>query len=194
MNHNKITKSKTNSIQNIRTGVFSLLLFIGIAVCVICDMAISHSFTWSLYPISAIIFAWVVFIPIIRYGRKGICGALVVCSIFIVPYLYVMNKLIGNSNLFLPLSIRMALIGVVYLWLVFILFKILKARKLLAAAISLLLAIPVYILISFTLSEMNLETLDVWNIVNVVILILAAGAFFALNSIAAKKRSAGRDK
>lgn len=134
MNNEQKTQNRTKSIPNICTGAFSLLLLVGIAVCAICDMAISHTFTWSLYPISSIIFAWLVFIPIIRFREKGICGSLIACSIFIAPYLYILNKLIGTSNLFLPISIRMAFIGVVYLWLVFILFKTLKARKLLATA------------------------------------------------------------
>lgn len=187
------TPNRTKSIRNICTGAFSLLLLVGMAVCAICDMAISHSFTWSLYPISSIVFAWLVFTPVIRYGKKGICGSLLACSIFIVPFLYILNDLIGNSNLFLPISIRMSIIGVVYLWIIFILFNKLKARKFLAAAISLLLAIPVDILIYFTLSKMIAETFNVWNIVTYVIMILTAGAFFILDFIAKKKQAEGRN-
>ena len=193
MNNEQKTQNRTKSISNICTGAFSLLLFVGIAACAICDMAISHTLTWSLYPISSIIFAWLVFIPIIRFSEKGICGSLIACSIFIAPYLYILNKLIGTSDLFLPISIRMAFIGVVYLWLVFILFKTLKARKLLATAISLLLAIPVDILIFFTLSKMISETFDVWHIVSFFIMILTASAFFILDFIAKKKRIEGKE-
>lgn len=193
MNNKQKTSNGTKSIQNICTGAFSLLLLVSIAVCAICDMAISHSFTWSLYPISSIIFAWLVFTPIIRFSEKGICGSLISCSIFIVPFLYVLNKLIGNSNLFFPISIRISFIGVVYLWIIFILFKILKARKFLATVISLLLAIPGDILIYFTISKMTSETFDVWNIVTFFIIILTASAFFILDFIAKKKRVEGKD-
>lgn len=118
---------------------------------------------------------------------------MIACSIFIAPYLYILNKLIETSNLFLPISIRMAFIGVVYLWIVFILFKTLKARKLLATAISLLLAIPVDILIFSILSKIISETLDVWHIVGFFIMILTASAFFILDFIAKKKRIEGKE-
>lgn len=67
----QVSQDRSRSTHNIFTGVFSLLLFIGIAVCAICDTAISRSFTWSLYPISAIVFTWLVFIPMIKFGKKG---------------------------------------------------------------------------------------------------------------------------
>lgn len=190
MTNERKTKNRTKSIQNICTRAFSLLLFVGIAVCAICDMAISHSLTWSLYPISSIIFAWLVFAPIIRYWGKGICGSLTTCSIFIVPFLYILDKLIGNSSLFLPIGIRMSVIGVVYLWILFLLFKRLKERKFLAAAISLLLVIPVDILIYLTLSKMISSTFNVWHIAGFFIIILTACAFFILD-FTAKRKLAG---
>ena len=66
----QVSQDRSRSMHNIFTGAFSLLLFIGIAVCAICDTAISRSFTWSLYPISAIVFTWLVFIPMIKFGKS----------------------------------------------------------------------------------------------------------------------------
>lgn len=167
---------------NITAGIFSLILFTGIAVCAICNIAVSHTVSWSLYPISSIVFAWLVLIPIIRFGKKGICGSLVVCSICIAPYFLVLNKLIKISKLFLPVSLRMAFIGVVYLWIIFILFTALKNRKLLAAAITLLLAIPADLAITFTLSGMISESIDGWDIMGFSIVTIAAVILFILDS------------
>ena len=111
------SQDRSRSMHNIFTGAFSLLLFIGIAVCAICDTAISRSFTWSLYPISAIVFTWLVFIPMIKFGKKGVCGSLLMCSIFIVPFLYVLHRLIRVSDLFflsasIWLSLELCICGV----------------------------------------------------------------------------------
>ena len=37
--------------------------------------------------ISSILFAWVVMIPFLKCGRKGLLGSLVALSIFIIPFL-----------------------------------------------------------------------------------------------------------
>lgn len=188
MNNRQAVQHNTNSIQNICAGAFSLLLLVSIAVCAICDMAISHTLTWALYPISSIIFAWAVFIPIIKFGKKGIFGSLIACSVFIVPFLYVLDKLIKASNLFLPIGISMAFIGILYLWIVFILFKKLQTRKLLAAAIMLLLAIPADALITFTLSAMvSNSVIDIWDILGFSIAVTASIVLFSLDFTIQKK-------
>ena len=51
--------------------LFVILLLIGVAVCTICDIAISGAYTWSLVPVSAIVFAWVALLPIKRYGKTA---------------------------------------------------------------------------------------------------------------------------
>ena len=50
--------------------IFAAILIIGIIVCTICDIALFKSYTWSLVPISSIIFAWVALLPIKRHGKK----------------------------------------------------------------------------------------------------------------------------
>lgn len=80
--------------------IFSLTLFIGIIVCVICDIAISGDLTWSLIPISSIIFTWVVSFPILILGKKGIMGSLISISIFVFPYLYILRDLVKVEAVF----------------------------------------------------------------------------------------------
>lgn len=190
MNFEQTIQSKFKDMKKILAGVFSMLLLIGIAVCGICDLAITHTFTWSLYPISSIVFAWLVFIPAIRFGKKGICGSLISCSVFIAPFLYVLNKLINTSSLFLPVSLSMAAVGVAFLWITFILFKILRARKLLAAALTILLLIPANVLISFVLSKLTSEVLvDMWDIMDFSIAVIAA-VLLIIADLLVQKRNA----
>lgn len=58
-------KDENNIRKNVVISIiFSTTLLIGLIVCAICDIAISGNLTWSLIPISSIIFAWVVSFPI----------------------------------------------------------------------------------------------------------------------------------
>ena len=186
---NKAVKDKAKSIQNIYAIVFSLLLLAGIVVCAICDMAISGNFTWSLFPISSIVFTWLVFFPVIKFGERGIWGTMIALSVLIIPFLYVLDHLIKTSNLILPVGIRIAIISMVFLWIVFALFKILKSKKRIASAISLLLAIPVCFLINFSLSRIISEPLfDVWDIFAFSIITIAAILLFIKNFAVRKKK------
>ena len=60
--------------------IYSLTLMVGIVVCVICDIALSGGLTWSLIPLSSIIFAWVISFPVIILGKRGIAGSLGHCG------------------------------------------------------------------------------------------------------------------
>lgn len=101
-----------------------------------------------------------------------------------------LDNLIKDSDLILPIGIRVSVVSIVFLWCVFIIFKILKERKMLAAAISLLIAIPVNILINFVISRIISEPLiDVWDVLSFSIATIAAIIFFVRDSKMCKKQS-----
>ena len=88
-------KVDNNIAKNIIIAVlFSVILFIGILVCTICDIAVSGSLSWSLIPIISIIFVWLISFPSIMFGKKGIVKSLISLSIFVVPYIYLLSRLI----------------------------------------------------------------------------------------------------
>lgn len=183
-------RHKFNSLQNICFIAFSFLLFIGILVCAICDLAISASFTWSLIPISSIIFAWLILSPVIKRGAEGIRGSMLALSILIIPYLYVLDHILRAGDLFLPIGVRISVISVVFLWVVFIIFKKIRSRKLLAAAMAFLFAIPVHILINVSLSKLISEPLiDLWDILSLSIIVITAIILFAIDSSIHKRQS-----
>ena len=54
-------KDENNMTKNVIISIlFSVTLLVGIMVCLICNIAISGSLTWSLIPVSSIAFAWVI--------------------------------------------------------------------------------------------------------------------------------------
>ena len=88
-------KDENNMTKNaVISLLFSATLLIGIMVCLICNIAISGNLTWSLIPISSIVFVWVVSFPSIILGKKGMLISLISLSAFVIPYLFLLSRLI----------------------------------------------------------------------------------------------------
>lgn len=174
-------------IYNISCISFTTVIIIGILVCFICNKAISGLLTWSLFPISSCIFAWLVLIPVFRYGKKGIIATLSSLSILIIPFLWIINKLIGENPFIMPIGIRTSVISLLFLWAVYITFRIFKDKKMIAVAITFLIAIPVDILINYSVSEViNTPVFDMWDTISIAFLALSSALFFMLNKKSVK--------
>lgn len=179
----KTSKKKMADFLNIAAAAFSASLLLGIAVCIICDMAITGHLTWSLYVISSCIFTWLVFFPLVKKGVKGIRICLVSLSVLIIPFLFVLSRIIGENTIMMPISIRVSLLSIVWIWLVYLLCRRFKQRKLIAAAFSLLSTIPLCIAINISLAAILSEPpLDAWDIFSCLLLALTAGALFLADS------------
>lgn len=177
------------TFQNVLSIAFSILLLVGIIVCAICDVAISGAFTWSLYPISSILFVWFVFMPLIKYGSKGTLGSLTAFSILIIPFLYVLSKIVDN-NLIMTIGIRMSLFSIAYLWCVYLIFRRLKEQKIIATAFSLLSAIPLHIAINVSLAEiLSLPVFEIWDIISFAIMIASVVILFIIDYFTKRKKA-----
>lgn len=166
-----------------RNGIFSLLfsgtLLLGILVCLICNIAISGNLSWSLIPISSMVFAWAITFPIMRMGKRGLVIGLISLSIFILPYLYLLGHLTKTKDVF-SVGAVMATASMVFLWIIAFVFRCIgKARRYLALGITFLLAVPFLFVINVLLSR-RIETslLDVWDVLTVFILLLLAFVSF----------------
>ena len=158
--------------------IFSATLLIGMMVCLICDIAISRELTWSLIPMSSILFTWVVCFPVIILGKKGIAAGLISFSVFILPYLYILSVLVKTKEVF-SIGAVMSVIAAAYLWLIFLIFHRWKERRLTAAGATCLLSIPFMLLVNMTLSKMISEPIiDIWDILSAFILLVFAFTFF----------------
>lgn len=183
----KTEKLKIRNIRNIFLFSISVLFLSGIITCAICDMAITGSFTWSLYCFSSIIFAWIIIVPLVRYGWRGVLPSLIALSVFIIPYIYILDSIMKTNEFLLPMGVRISVVSVIYLWIVYVLFTIIKTNKLLAAVFSILLIIPLDILINIVVVNIiGGVYFEVWDIISYsVILVAAIFVFF----IACRRKS-----
>lgn len=184
----KAAKGRMKLWQNVFALLFTAILLLGMIVCGICNWAISGAFTWSLYPISAIIYAWFVLFPVIKWDKRGIVWSLTAITILTIPFLYVLSILVEGPDGIMLVGGSVTIIVASYLWCVFGVFHKCKARKLLATAIALLLSVPMCILINVVLSRiLNIPVFDVWDMLDFAIMIIAGGAFLVADYVTGKR-------
>lgn len=176
-------KRKTeNSIKSnyMITFILSASFLIGIIVCIICDYAVDKRLTWSLICISSNVFTWAVLFPVSLTGRRGIVKSAGTWSVCIIPYLFSLSRIIGVREIFSIGSV-MAVISILFLWILLGVCHRLRRRKSAAAGVCLLLLIPFGLIVNFSLSKLLSDGrpfLDVWDIYSVLILLLMAIIFF----------------
>ena len=169
-------KDENNMKKNVMISIlYSVTFLTGIMVCLICNLAISGNLTWSLIPISSIVFAWVISFPSIILGKRGIIVSLISLSVFIIPYLFLLSSLIKVKEVF-SIGAGMAVVSIVFLWIIAAVFnRIGKTRKLIALGITFLLAIPFLFTINGILSNMIAEPiLDIWDMLSIFLLLISA--------------------
>lgn len=111
-------KDENNMTKNMIISIlFSAAFLTGIMVCLICDIAISGSLTWSLIPTSSVAFAWVIFFPGMILGKRGIIVSFISLSVFIVPYLFLLGSLIKVKEVFSAGAV-VAVTSIVFLWMI----------------------------------------------------------------------------
>ncbi|MCL2392241.1 MAG: helix-turn-helix domain-containing protein [Oscillospiraceae bacterium] len=184
----KTAKSKIKLVQNILAATLSISILLGIFVVSIINVAISGTFTWSLIPISAGIFVWLVCFPTTKFGVKGVVWSFVALSLFVAPFLYVIdhviNRLYANNAPIFSIGIAVAPISVVFLWIVFLVLRKCKARKLRALAALAFLASPQTLFINIMIARaLGQPWFDVWTVFNVSTPIMAAITLFIIDLV-----------
>lgn len=161
--------------------IFSALFMTAAAVCLICDIAISGGVTWSLIPAVSIVFGWAVCLPGIRFGKKGMVRCFGWLSGLIIPYLYVLSRLINVREVF-TVGGTMAVISVAFLWMVIGVFKKMWSGKKRAVFGTVCLVSALFVVtVNVVLSRMTgSPVFNVWDGITVLVLLVSAGVSFGL--------------
>lgn len=108
-------------LRTIGFAVVSGSVGIAALACVIPDLCISGTLTWSRIVLASLVLFWVLCLPFFVSERpwRGLCMAL---TLAIIPYLWALGLFVGQ-----PLVLRMggliALVGVADIWLAYALFS-----------------------------------------------------------------------
>lgn len=176
---NSVYETRSKKMPRMVLLSFLALGLAGIITTSIVDFAINDEFTWSVLPISSIIFTWLCMIPLFLFKKRGIDIALLFTSIFVFPLLYIIDRFTGGGW-FSTIAIPMIIAGIVILWLIRIVFatKLSIWSKLAASS---LIGATANIVIAFILGRiLNDGGFDVWNLMSVAILVVIAIILFAI--------------
>ena len=104
---------------------FALSCFIAIGTCIIVDLAINSRITWGMYPILSIPFGFLIVTPLFvkKYGTILSLSSL---SIFILPFLYFIEKITPIKEWFYPLGLPIAISSIITLWFLCLIFRFFK--------------------------------------------------------------------
>ncbi|MBS4196335.1 hypothetical protein [Lederbergia citri] len=167
------------SVDFITKTAISVACFLCILICIICNFSVTGKLTWSLYPITSILFLWLMIIPLFQFKRNKVGKALVSFSIFIIPFLLILNIIMGGTKLMLSLGIPVSLVAIFYMWVIYFLFLTIKTVKWITVSVSILLGIPVGIIISTIISKfINQPIIDAWDILSYGIMIMISIIIF----------------
>lgn len=103
-------------ISNIFICAISLVFLISIFICVLCDLLISKTISWSIIPSCSMVFAWFIIIPLIRFKKDKWIISLSCLSLLLIPFLWIIEQNCSNKSWLIPIGIPIAIIALIYLW------------------------------------------------------------------------------
>lgn len=133
---------KTGRIKKNILAVLSLAFMIAVVACVITDLCISKSLTWSLVVILSLAFSWILLFPFFRAKEKVIRKTFIVLSLEVIPFLVVLSRLLKMPDIW-KMGSGISIVSLIGLWCVYAVFVKIKDRKFRAAGIAFLVAVPV---------------------------------------------------
>lgn len=181
-----VTKNKSKNSRFTLALILSAVSLIAIITCMICNYAIERTLSWALFPISSIIFTLLFVMPMILWGKKRVSLSLIMFSVSIIPFLFVLEKIIGRAGLIMPIGARVSIIAVIYLWIIFFLFKS-KLYKYVSTVLTLMLSIPIELWINSVVSKFTDQpAFDIWNILAYSIIAVISIIIFVIGFIKEK--------
>lgn len=185
-------KVKTTGSRNARIVVkfiITVAFAIGILVPVICNLAISGGLTWSWYPIMSIIFAWLIIMPPLHFGKKPIKISLISLSITIFLYLFGLDLITEGTSWFWTLGFPIAAVSIAYLWGMYYLFTLSKINKWYLFAIAAISSISIEATVALALSQFGIkEAFSIDTIISILSVCLLSILLVTIGFFSKKKK------
>ena len=168
---------------------FTVCCVIAIGTCVIVNYAIDQRITWAAYPILSVLVGWLIILPVIF--RKYI-GSMCVFTVSVIPFLYFLDRITPVRDWFYPIGLPSAIVGIVYIWAVFILFRYIKINLWYQLAISVFLSgvIDNLIINYYVDAYHNTKTSQLEYSISIFCYVVVTALFLILGYVKKKKKKA----
>lgn len=117
------------------SAAFALSAF----VCLLVNFCVNRAFTWSVFPVASLLLCFVVLIPIFFLKKHRTLTALGVLLIAVIPFLFVIERMVGAGRWVIPLAIPIAVLTILSSMAVLWLFLYTRVDRLIAIAVSFLI-------------------------------------------------------
>lgn len=142
----KMITIKENKLGKITAAILAISLLISIFTCVIVDIAVTKSLSWSILVIAGCIMSGALFLPPLIWKIPGILISLCLLSLMIMPFLSVIQsetiEYASNGEWLWELGFPISLIWLVYLWFMILLYKKAKTSIWFYICIGIIFCIP----------------------------------------------------
>lgn len=127
-NGQNLHSKKASHAKDITITILSVALLIGTFVCSLCNYIISDKFDWSLYVFGGAVTAWMIVVPLLKFGKYRCILSMAGLSIAIVPFLLLIEYLCPEKNWVIPFALPLTIISLVSLWIFILLLTFAKMR------------------------------------------------------------------
>ncbi|MDO5844139.1 MAG: DUF6320 domain-containing protein [Methanocorpusculum sp.] len=103
--------------------IISILVIIAVFVCIVCNFAVNNSMTWMVYPVTSILFGWIVIMPVLYYKKDGVKYSLGLITTFGLLFMLILEQWSGIVGWFIPLAVPIFIASVIYGWILYFLFR-----------------------------------------------------------------------
>lgn len=143
-------RQRRQSALRIVMAAFTAVTGLGAFICLICDLAISKRFTWSLIVLASCALAWAVLLPLCRAPGRKIFWSSVCLTLLIVPFLAVVEAAAPVRGWLLSPALPLAALCLGWLWVLVLLHTFTRISKWYVLAVGVVLSAPLSYLINRT--------------------------------------------
>ncbi len=179
-----LIRQKENRIGNIIGLSLGLLLFLAVFTCMIVDLAVTKQFTWSRIVIDSCVFGGSLLIPPFLSKKRGLLYSLCFLTVLIFPFLGILYRLTApawlTSDVLWKMEYPIALIWILFLWLMVLLIRKVKINTWFKVSILSLVCIPADLLTNDLVDRMfdhnGYTSFDLMEyVITVLVLLFVAG-------------------
>ncbi len=172
-----LIRQKENKIGNIIAISLGLLLILAIFTCLIVDIAVTHQFTWSRIVLVSCVYGGCLFLPPFISKKRGLFYSLCFLTVLIFPFLGILYRLTAPASvttiILWQMEFPIALIWLVFLWLIVLLVRKVRINPWLKVSILSLTCIPCDLFTNFLIDRLFSSNYSFFDVMEYIITVFA---------------------
>jgi transcriptional regulator with XRE-family HTH domain len=185
----KVNRFQQFKNANYITAGVTIIFLCAVFICIICNVAVSGSVDWALYPAGGLCVAWLVIVPLIKAKKHRALAALTGLSVSVMPFLFLVEFLLPVKGWVIPLALPIVLMAVPSLYITTLVWAYSKMNRFYALALTcLLLGVAANLAINQWVARyVNESNINISNIIIELSFAFLSVLFFVLGCVRRKR-------